>query len=63
MGSIRRYVAASVDGYIADTEGDVGWLQPFEAVEYGYERLIDVGKEHARPRPRTFSTSEMLRPD
>ncbi len=40
MASIRGYIAASVDGYIADRDGGVGWLEPFEAVDFGYERFI-----------------------
>ena len=33
-------MAASVDGYIADADGGVGWLDPFNAVDFGYERFI-----------------------
>jgi dihydrofolate reductase len=40
------YVAASLDGFIADAGGGVGWLGPFEAGEsdFGYEAfLAEVG--------------------
>ena len=40
MALIRGYIAASVDGYIASDSGDVDWLEPFNAVDYGYERFI-----------------------
>jgi dihydrofolate reductase len=42
MGSVIYYVAASVDGMIADTEGGVGFLEPFErsGEEYGYEAFL-----------------------
>ncbi len=40
MAKIRGYIAASVDGFIADRSGGVDWLQPFEQVDYGYEGFI-----------------------
>jgi len=40
MASIRGYMAASVDGYIADAAGGVDWLEPFNAVDVGYARFI-----------------------
>ena len=36
MGTITYYVAASVDGYIADAEGGVDWLPQGEPEDYGY---------------------------
>ncbi len=36
MPTITYYVAASVDGYIADADGGVGWLPEGEAEDYGY---------------------------
>ena len=33
-------MATRVDGYIADSQDDVDWLEPFNAVDYGYERFI-----------------------
>lgn len=37
-------MAASVDGYIAGKDGGVDWLEPFNAVDFGYERFFnDIG--------------------
>ena len=37
-------MAMSVDGFIADGSGGVGWLDPFQAVDSGYDRFIaDIG--------------------
>lgn len=40
MASIRGYMAASLDGYIADRDGGVAWLDPFNAVDCGFERFF-----------------------
>lgn len=40
MGIIRGFIAASLDGYIADTDGGIGWLTPFDGVDYGYAGFI-----------------------
>jgi dihydrofolate reductase len=40
MASIRGYIAASLDGYIASADGGVDWLGPFNAVDFGYERFL-----------------------
>lgn len=37
---IRGFIAASLDGYVADTNGGVDFLKPFENVDYGYEAFI-----------------------
>lgn len=44
MASVRFYVATSLDGFIADGEGSVEWMAPFDARLYGYDRFIaDIG--------------------
>lgn len=35
------YVAVSVDGFIADKEGGVGWLDPYNSPELGYESFLE----------------------
>lgn len=37
---IRGYMAASVDGFIADRDGGVGWLEPFQSVDSGYDAFL-----------------------
>ncbi|MCW5713623.1 MAG: dihydrofolate reductase [Bauldia sp.] len=37
---IRGYMAASADGYIADREGGISWLDPFNDVDAGYGAFI-----------------------
>lgn len=32
---LRLYAAVSLDGCIADAQGEVGWLHPFDAQDYG----------------------------
>jgi len=34
------YIAMSLDGYIADVNGDVHWLEAFERDDYGYEEFL-----------------------
>jgi dihydrofolate reductase len=44
-GRITLYIAASLDGYIADEEGDVAWLEEFGSTEEdepgGYEAFFE----------------------
>jgi dihydrofolate reductase len=37
MGSVRIYVATSADGFIADRDGGVDWLGPYDPQAYGYD--------------------------
>lgn len=34
------YVAVSQDGFIADKDGEVAWLEPFHSADYGYEQFL-----------------------
>ncbi|MBF9031398.1 dihydrofolate reductase [Rhodobacterales bacterium HKCCE3408] len=34
---LAGYMAISADGYVADAEGGVGFLDPFNDIDYGYE--------------------------
>lgn len=34
-------MAASVDGYIADSEGGIGWLAAYEGADFGYGQLME----------------------
>lgn len=43
MATIRGYIAASLDGYIADPDGNLDWLTRYEEVDLGpfaYDRFI-----------------------
>ena len=45
MAEVVVYIAHSIDGYIADRAGTVGWLKPFEGYDFGYDaffRTIDA---------------------
>lgn len=43
MARIRLWVAASVDGFIAAPGGGLGWLKPFETIDYGFaDFLADI---------------------
>jgi dihydrofolate reductase len=40
MSCVVYYVAASVDGCIATSDGGVEWLAPFEGRDYGYDTFL-----------------------
>lgn len=41
MALIRGFIAASLDGRVADAAGQVTWLTPFRRVDPGYGAFID----------------------
>jgi len=42
MTKIRAYLAISADGFIADAQGGVGWLETFQGGEFGYKEFYDA---------------------
>lgn len=40
MPNIILYIAQSLNGYIATSDGGVGWLNPFVTGDYGYEAFL-----------------------
>jgi len=45
MAEVVLYIAHSIDGFIADATGGLGWLKPYESYDFGYDafyRKIDA---------------------
>lgn len=40
MARVRGMMACSLDGFAADADGGVGWLDRFGAVDWGYEAFL-----------------------
>lgn len=40
MARVVLYIAMSLDGFIADAEGGVHWLAPFDSPAYGYDEFV-----------------------
>jgi dihydrofolate reductase len=42
VGAVQLYIAASLDGFIADEDGGVGWVERFlvDGVDYGYGEFL-----------------------
>lgn len=42
MGAVQLYIAASLDGFIADEDGGVAWVERFlvDGVDYGYKEFL-----------------------
>lgn len=58
---IRLYVAVSLDGFIADREGRVDWLRPYEAEDVGFSAFLGeigtvVSGRRTYDQARSFET-------
>ena len=40
MAAIRALIAASLDGKVADAQGEVSWLAPYEGLDLGMEAFL-----------------------
>jgi dihydrofolate reductase len=40
MASVRLYTATSIDGFIADRDGSVDWLLPYNGRLYGHDKFV-----------------------
>jgi len=57
--AIRGYIASSADGFIADINGGVDWLTPFQNIDLGYDTFISEIKTVVMGR-KTFEHSMEL---
>jgi dihydrofolate reductase len=39
MPKVRLFIGMTMDGFIADKSGGLGWMKPFESVDYGFEEF------------------------
>ncbi|MCL4189231.1 MAG: dihydrofolate reductase family protein [Rhodobacteraceae bacterium] len=62
MAVIRGMMAASPDGFAADAAGGVGWLAPWEAVDWGLAAFL-AGIGTVVMGRRTYDDIEGLGPD
>jgi dihydrofolate reductase len=40
MTEVILYIAHSIDGFIADRKGGIGWLKPYDGTDFGYDGFI-----------------------
>ncbi len=40
MADIIAYIAHSLDGFIADRDGGLGWLKPYESYDFGFDAFF-----------------------
>jgi len=57
--AIRGYIASSIDGYIADKDGGVSWLDPFQSADCGFISFMNEIKIVIMGR-KTYEDSMLL---
>lgn len=56
MRKIKLYIAASIDGYIADINGELDWLSDYpitSELNYGYELELSQAKRTLSDKTQT----------